>query len=205
MDAPEEITALFPHVRQIAKVIRTRTVTAWKSDGKTRTRVTRTSTETVYLVTSLSAREAAPEHIAAYIRSHWGIENQVHWVRDVTLREDASKVRAASRPRNIATLRNLQTGLIRQHGRTGIAATLRDTEYDNDPALRPAAPRTNPLNSTNDFVRSPAHRAGGSPTEDLENPVHRLPAPARNLPGLIQSSDWTLLLQAYFCISLHVH
>jgi predicted transposase YbfD/YdcC len=130
MDAPEEIKALFPHVRQIAKVTRTRTVTAWKSDGKTRARVTRTGTETVYLVTSLSAREAAPEHVAAYARSHWSIENQVHWVRDVTLREDASKVRAASRPRNLATLRNLQTGLIRQQGRTGIAATLRDAEYD---------------------------------------------------------------------------
>jgi len=130
MDAPEEIKALFPHVRQVAKVTRTRTVTAWRGDGKKRTRVTRTSTETVYLVTSLSSREAAPEHIAAYARSHWSIENQVHWVRDVTLREDASKVRAASRPRNLATLRNLQTGLIRQHGRTGIAAAIRDAEYD---------------------------------------------------------------------------
>lgn len=130
MDAPEEIKALFPHVRQVAKVIRTRTVTAWKSDGKKRARVTATSTETAYLVTSLSAREAAPEHIAAYIRSHWGIENQVHWVRDVTLREDTSQVRTANRPRNLATLRNLQTGLIRQHGHTGIAATIRDAQYD---------------------------------------------------------------------------
>jgi predicted transposase YbfD/YdcC len=130
MDAPQEIRDLFPHVRQVAKVTRTRTVTTWKGDGKTRRRVTSTSTETVYLVTSLSAREAAPEHLAAYARAHWSIENQVHWVRDVTLREDVSKVRAAARPRNLATLRNLQTGLIRQHGRTGIAAAIRDAEYD---------------------------------------------------------------------------
>jgi hypothetical protein len=74
MDAPEEIRERFPHVRQVARVIRVRTVTWWKGDGKTRRRVTETSTETVYLITSLTAREAGPEHIAAYIRHHWGIE-----------------------------------------------------------------------------------------------------------------------------------
>jgi len=131
MDAPGEIKAPFPHAAQVARVIRTRTVTSWKHDGKNRTRVTRTSSETVYVITSLTAREAAPEHIAAYIRTHWGIENEVHLVRDVTLREDASKVRAASRPRALATLRNLATGLIRQAGHDGIAATIREAEYDN--------------------------------------------------------------------------
>ena len=132
MDAPGEIKALFPHAAQVARVIRTRTVTSWKSNGKKRTRVTETSTETVYLVTSLTAREAGPEHIAAYIRGHWSVENEVHYVRDVTLREDASKIRAGSRPRALATLRNLTAGLIRQSGHDDIAATIRDTEYDND-------------------------------------------------------------------------
>jgi predicted transposase YbfD/YdcC len=132
MDAPDEIRALFSHVRQVTKVIRTRTVTSRKSDGSRKTRVTKTSTETVYLITSLTAREAAPEHIAAYIRAHWSIENQVHWVRDVTLREDSSKVSAANRPANLATLRNAQLGVIRQHGSNDIAATRRKARYDND-------------------------------------------------------------------------
>jgi predicted transposase YbfD/YdcC len=131
MDAPEEIKALFPHAAQVAKVIRTRTVTSWKHNGKKRTRVTETSSETVYVITSLTAREAAPEHIAFYIRRHWGIENEVHYVRDVTLREDSLKVRAGSRPRTLVTLRNLTTGLIRQSGRDDIAATIREAEYDN--------------------------------------------------------------------------
>ena len=131
MDAPAEIKALFPHAAQVARVIRTRTITHSKHNGKKRTRVTETHTETVYLITSLTAREAAPEHIAAYTRGHWGIENKVHLVRDVTLREDASRVRAGSRPRVIATLRNLVMGLIRQAGYNGIAATIRDAEYDN--------------------------------------------------------------------------
>ena len=78
MDAPAEIRALFPHAAQVARVIRTRTVTCWKHNGKKRTRVTETHTETAYLITSLTAREAAPEHIAAYARGHWGIENEVH-------------------------------------------------------------------------------------------------------------------------------
>ena len=52
-------------------------------------------------------------------------------MRDVTLREDASRVRAGSRPRVLATLRNLSMGLIRQAGYDGIAATIRDAEYDS--------------------------------------------------------------------------
>ena len=132
MDAPEEIKALFPHVEQVAKVHRVRTVRYWKGDGRTWRLVTKTARETVYLITSLTSREAGPEHIAAYIRAHWGIENQVHWVRDATLREDDSKVRAGNSPRNLATLRNLLTGLCRQLGLDGIAAAIREAEYDKD-------------------------------------------------------------------------
>ena len=58
-------------------------------------------------ITSLSAREAAPARLAAYARRHWSIENKIHYVRDVTFREDASRVRTASRPRIMATRRNL--------------------------------------------------------------------------------------------------
>jgi len=59
------------------------------------------------------------------------MENEVHLVRDVTLREDSSRVRAGSRPRALATLRNLTMGLIRQAGHDDIAATIREAEYDN--------------------------------------------------------------------------
>ncbi len=113
-------------------MIRGRTVRSRKGGGRTWRLVTRTTSETVYLVTSLSAREAGPEHIAARIRAHWGVENEVHWVRDAALREDDSKVRAQSRPRNLATLRNLLTGLCRQLDLGHIAATIREAEYDKD-------------------------------------------------------------------------
>ena len=132
MDAPEEVKALFPPAEQVARVVRTRTVTSWLSDGHTRTRVTRTCTETVYLIITMPAREAPPEHIAVYIRRHWSIENRVHHVRDVTLREDSSQVKTGSRPRVLVSLRNLSTGHIRQSGHDKIAATLRGTGHDND-------------------------------------------------------------------------
>lgn len=129
-DAPASIKGLFPRVRQAARVTRVITRAVTTRNGRERVASTKTSTETVYIVTSLTAREAAPRHIAAYLRGHWGIENKVHWVRDATLREDPSKVRAASRPRALATLRNLVMGLIRQAGYTGIAGTIRDAEWD---------------------------------------------------------------------------
>jgi hypothetical protein len=59
--------------------------------------------------------------------------HKIHWVRDVTFREDASQVRIPPRVRVMATLRNLVIGLIRQAGYTRIAATLR--KIRNDPPL----------------------------------------------------------------------
>lgn len=93
-------------------------------------------------ITSPSAREAAPEQLAAYVRGHWAIENQIHWVRDVTYREDASRVRTASRPRIMVTLRNLSIRLIRQAGHTKIAATIRKIKHAPPPA--PGHPRLTP-------------------------------------------------------------
>jgi hypothetical protein len=74
MDAPDEVRALFPPAEQVARVVRTRTVTEYLNDGHTKTRVTRTSTEFAYLIITMTARQAAPAHIAAYIRRHWGVE-----------------------------------------------------------------------------------------------------------------------------------
>jgi predicted transposase YbfD/YdcC len=45
--------------------------------------------------------------IAAWLRDHWGIENAVHWVRDVTFDEDRSTVRTGAAPQVLASLRIL--------------------------------------------------------------------------------------------------
>jgi predicted transposase YbfD/YdcC len=49
------------------------------------------------------------------VRSHWGIENRMHWLLDVVFHEDASRVRKDHGPENLAILRRLALNLIRSH------------------------------------------------------------------------------------------
>lgn len=81
--------------------------------------------ETVYGVTSLPPDRASADHLLAYSRAHWHIENRSHWVRDVTFDEDRSQVRVGSLPQVLAALRNTTIGLLRLHGATNLAAACR--------------------------------------------------------------------------------
>jgi predicted transposase YbfD/YdcC len=81
--------------------------------------------EVVYGVTSLSLDQADPERLLSLVRQHWQIENQVHWVRDVTFDEDRSQVRCGSMPQVMAAFRNTVIGLMRGTGATNIAAACR--------------------------------------------------------------------------------
>jgi predicted transposase YbfD/YdcC len=132
MDAPPGLG--FPHAAQVFLLERHTTREERKrakgkgSRGKHETVEVKTAVA-VFGVTSMSAREAAPEHLAAYVRGHWSIENKIHYVRDVTFREDDSQVKTGSRPRVMATLRNLAISLIRQAGYTAIAPTIRKIKH----------------------------------------------------------------------------
>lgn len=110
----------FPGAVQVLRLTRTRTT---RKTGK-RTR------ETVYAITSLAAADAAPERIATWLRGHWAIENQLHWIRDVDYDEDRSRVRTGSAPQLMATLRNTAISLLRLAGHTNIAAALRHHTRD---------------------------------------------------------------------------
>ncbi len=79
----------------------------------------------MYAVTSLTAEQAQPDELAAYIRGHWKIENRLHWVRDVTMGEDLSRSRTGGGPRMMASLRNLALSILRLAGHTNIAKALR--------------------------------------------------------------------------------
>jgi predicted transposase YbfD/YdcC len=112
-----------PHAVQVAQLRRTRTINAKKS------------VEVVYIITSMAPRDASPTQIARWVQGHWGIENRLHWVRDVVFDEDRSTVRTANSPRVMATLRSTAISLIRLTGTNNIAKA---TRHHARHAARPA-------------------------------------------------------------------
>ncbi|MFI6995872.1 ISAs1 family transposase [Nonomuraea wenchangensis] len=101
----------FPHAAQAIQVKRRRT------DHRTG----KTTIVTIYAITSLPPGRITHARLAALIRGHWSIE-ALHHIRDVTYREDASRVRTGTAPRIMAGLRNLAIGLARLIGWTNLAA-----------------------------------------------------------------------------------
>ena len=83
------------------------------------------SEEVSYGITSLGWQEAGAAEIEALWRGHWGIENKVHYVRDVTLGEDAGQVHVGQAPHALAALRNGILNLLRSQGVASIADALR--------------------------------------------------------------------------------
>jgi predicted transposase YbfD/YdcC len=103
----------FPHAAQAIQITRRRKVKG------------RWSRETCYAVTSLTITQASSTQLAAIIRGHWGIEDRLHWVRDLDFDEDRSQIRTASGPRIMASLRNLVVTILRLARARNIAAALR--------------------------------------------------------------------------------
>jgi predicted transposase YbfD/YdcC len=103
----------WPFLAQVAQL--TRTVT--KAD--------KTTSEVVYLITTLAPSKASPERLLELNRGHWAIENGSHYVRDVTFGEDRSRLRTGHAPQIMAALRNLTITLIHRFGSSHIRATRR--------------------------------------------------------------------------------
>lgn len=70
-----------------------------------------TTRETRYFISSSLA--SAPQMLAA-VRLHWGIENQLHWVLDMSFGEDQSRIRKDNAPTNVAIIRHAALNMIRQ-------------------------------------------------------------------------------------------
>jgi len=103
----------WPDLAQGFKLVRKRTL-----HGKT-------STEVAYGITSLAPEQADARALLHLTRQHWGIENRVFHVRDVTLGEDQCRVRTGSAPLILSTLRNTTLNLLAANSETNKAAALR--------------------------------------------------------------------------------
>lgn len=84
----------------------------------------KTAAEVAYAITSLSPEKADAVRLLGIWRGHWGIENGLHWVRDVVYGEDKCRITAGQAPRVCAILRNLALGLLRRAGVVAITEAL---------------------------------------------------------------------------------
>jgi hypothetical protein len=105
----------WPHLAQVCRVERQR---VHPDTGLLQRDVT-------YAVTSRAADRADAAGLLAALRGHWGIENRLHWVRDVTFDEDRSSIRTGAAPQATAACRNLAIALLRRAGHANVAAACR--------------------------------------------------------------------------------
>ena len=94
------LTPLWSGVAQVCRITRERIVRGKKT------------IETVHAITSLTAERAGAEQSLALPRAHWGIENCLHYARDVSCREDQARADAGHAPRVLAACRNTALTLI---------------------------------------------------------------------------------------------
>jgi len=105
----------WPHAEQVFKLERR---FERMNDGKI-------THETVYGITSLTAEEVSPRRLLEIVRTHWQIENGLHYRRDETLREDWCHLRLGRAPRLMAAMNNLVLGLLLRRGVKNVPAARR--------------------------------------------------------------------------------
>ena len=93
------------------------------------------SREVRYYISSLPPDA---QKLAESIRSHWGIENPLHWVLDVAFPEDECRIRTGNAPENFALLRHLALSALNQEktAKLGVANKRRQAGWDNDYLLK---------------------------------------------------------------------
>ena len=95
----------------------------------------KTTVEVVYGITSVGRERADAARLLELARGHWGIENGLHYVRDVTLGEDACRVRKGGAPQVLAALRNAVIHLLAGVEAPSRAAAIRRLNNHPEEAL----------------------------------------------------------------------
>lgn len=80
--------------------------------------------ETAYYISSLPAATKA-EVFNQGIRSHWSIENSLHYIKDKTFGEDGSRIRTKNAPANLSLIRNIILNIFRKNNYQNIAQAIR--------------------------------------------------------------------------------
>lgn len=114
----EEKTGDWPELGQVCRLYR-------EVEYVSGRRVGECTSEWAYALTSLTPERAGPTRLLQFWRGQWHIENGLHYVRDVTLGEDASQIRCGQGPAVFAAVRNTALGLMRLAKQANIAAAQR--------------------------------------------------------------------------------
>ncbi len=102
---------------------------------RTRKKTGETATETRFYITSLTA---CPDTLLQAKRSHWSIENKVHWVLDVVFREDQCRTRKDYAAINLSLVRKMVLNLLRQETSCAIPLKRKRLKAFLDPSYRTA-------------------------------------------------------------------
>jgi len=115
----------------LGQVYRLERKLSWVRQGQ----VYKTSCETEYGITSLSRDQASPAKVLRIRRQHWLIETGLHYRRDVTFHEDATRMTIGPAGRILATVHNLILSLIKRAGYQNAAQARRYFEGHLDDAF----------------------------------------------------------------------
>ena len=109
----------WPGMRSVAKVSRRELLVEGKVEEETR-----------YYISSLPGDA---KQIGHAVRSHWGVENGLHWVMDMVFRDDECRIRSAHAPANFATIKHMASNLLRRgKGKHSMRASRHIAGWDED-------------------------------------------------------------------------
>lgn len=114
-DFTEEVTGNWAGLKQFVSVQR-----VVNRNGKKRE-------EVAYFI---SSRKSNAFLYAQGVRLHWEIENSLHYVKDVTFKEDSSKIKRGNAPQNISTIKNIAINILRGNDFNNMAQAVRIVGHD---------------------------------------------------------------------------